>query len=124
MNGVSVIICCYNSANRIEKTLKHLSSQCLPPVPVEIIVVDNASKDLTKEVARKFWANNGNNQIAFKIVEELSPGLNNARERGVSEAIYNIGIFCDDDNWLFPDFVSKAYQQLIEDPTIGLIGSF
>jgi len=54
--GVSVIICCYNSANKIKNVLKHLEEQKgTELIPWEVIVVDNASSDYTFEVAKKSW---------------------------------------------------------------------
>jgi len=43
-NGVSVIVCCYNSIIRLPQTLKYLSLQCVPSeIHWEIIIVDNNS---------------------------------------------------------------------------------
>jgi cellulose synthase/poly-beta-1,6-N-acetylglucosamine synthase-like glycosyltransferase len=55
--GVSVVICCYNSSQRLPQTLGHLLAQeCEVDLPWEVIVVDNASTDGTAEVARSVWS--------------------------------------------------------------------
>ena len=52
--GVSVVICCYNSAERLPRTLTHLAAQRVSEkLPWEVIVIDNASQDKTGEVALK-----------------------------------------------------------------------
>ena len=50
--GISVIVCCYNSAERLTETIKHLAGQNVPHyIPWELIVVDNASTDNTAEIS-------------------------------------------------------------------------
>lgn len=85
--NISVIICCYNSENRIVNTLFHLS-QCVSlskGLIDEIILVDNNSSDETVKTAEDFWRNTGEEQI-FKIVFESIPGLVHARRRGLDES--------------------------------------
>lgn len=49
---VSVIIPTYNSARTLETTLKSIKKQTYQNI--EIIVVDNNSKDTTKKIAEKY----------------------------------------------------------------------
>ena len=52
--GISVIICCYNSAERLPKTLEHIFAQKLSNDTImEVIVIDNASKDTTTAIAQE-----------------------------------------------------------------------
>src|SRR5260221_14664859 len=58
--GVSVVICCYNSAARLPETLKHLARQVVPPsIPWEGILVNKASRDDTTDVAARVWKEGG-----------------------------------------------------------------
>ena len=57
---ISVIICCYNSENRIVPTLEHLSRQTLGQLSCEIILVDNNCSDGTIDLAKKTWDSIGN----------------------------------------------------------------
>lgn len=121
--GVSIIICCFNSANRIKETLNHLALQkTSEKLNWEIIIVDNASTDETLNVClglqHKFP------QHILRIVSEHKPGLTNARIRGVQESSYEIGIFCDDDNWLLDNYLSTAFKLLNENSKIGIIGAY
>jgi glycosyltransferase involved in cell wall biosynthesis len=122
MNGVSIILCCYNSAKRLPQTLEHLAAQKVDAsLPLEVILVDNASTDNTVEVASKLW--NGHRvHIPFKIVGEGKAGLSHARKKGIQEASYDVVIFCDDDNWLQPDYARIASRIMTENTRIGVMG--
>lgn len=120
--GVSVVICCYNSAARLPETLRHMAAQRVPAhVPWEVIVVNNASKDDTAAVARQAWAAGGGT-APFRVVDEPTPGLSHARERGFDTARYDFVLFCDDDNWLNDDYVAIGYDVLRANPQIGALG--
>ncbi|NJO63953.1 MAG: glycosyltransferase family 2 protein [Richelia sp. RM2_1_2] len=120
--GITVIICCYNSSTRIEKTLRSLSKQdILSKHECEIIVVNNASTDDTEEVVNQVWEECGN-PYPLKIYFEASPGLAFARKCGAKQARYSYGVFCDDDNWLAPDYLSKVFQIFENNKKIGVIG--
>ena len=99
-DGISVIICCYNSSTLLPRTLEHLALQDVPEnILWELIIVDNNSNDDTAEVARKEWEKY-KIDIPFKVVYESNPGLSYARQKGVKEASFELLLFCDDDNWL------------------------
>src|SRR5690606_30349950 len=120
--GVSVIICCYNSAKRLPETLRHLALQKVPSdIPWEVIVVNNASTDDTVHVAEQEWSQY-NLSIPFRIVDQPKPGLSNARDKGFEVAAYEYCLFCDDDNWLQSDYVRIAFETMESDPMIGAAG--
>lgn len=120
--GVSVIICCYNSAKRLPETLRHLALQEVPTnIPWEIIVINNASSDNTVEVAEYEWAKY-NLAIPFRIIEQPKAGLSNARDKGFEVAAYEYCLFCDDDNWLQNDYVRITFETMESDPMIGAVG--
>jgi len=121
--GVSVIICCYNSASRLYETLQHLSQQEVPENFLwEIILVNNASTDNTVELATEAWKSFNRNDNIFRIVEEQQPGQMFARKKGVKEAAYEHVIFCDDDNRLDKHYVFYAHETLLKDNNIGAAG--
>jgi glycosyltransferase involved in cell wall biosynthesis len=120
--GVSVIICCYNSASRLPQTLRHLAQQQVSAhIPFEVVVVNNASKDNTVEVADRIWKELAS-PIRFQIVEQPLPGLSHAREKGIEVAQYEYLLFCDDDNWLQQDYIRIAFELLEDNPHIGALG--
>src|SRR5687767_6070519 len=122
--GVSVIICCYNSASRISETLRHLANQNVPSgIHWEVILVDNGSTDNTQEVAQNFWIVECSS-VPLKIVREEKPGLSHARERGITESRYDIIIFCDDDNLLCDTYIQRASYVMASDNRIGIAGGW
>ncbi len=121
MKGVSIIVCCYNSVTRLTPTLAHLAKQDFQ-YPWEVIIVDNASTDGTGNWAAQEWSRFNLSSIGFKVVQESNPGLSSARKKGVLESQYEYILFCDDDNWLTPNYVSTAFLIMEENPEIGLLG--
>ena len=120
-NGVSVVVCCYNSVKRLPETIEHLGAQKADGIPWEIIVVDNASKDQTNEVAKKLLGQHCSD-IMHKVVHESEPGLSFARIKGFEEAQYGIILFVDDDNWLCDTYIETVYDGFSHNPEIGIIG--
>ena len=120
--GVSVIICCYNSAERIGATLSALAAQEFQTIlDWEIILVDNASTDLTAGIADSIWTSLQTG-IDLRIVYEGEPGLGNARNAGIREARYSVLLFCDDDNWLSPGYVQGVFRALDGDRNLAACG--
>jgi glycosyltransferase involved in cell wall biosynthesis len=121
-SGVSIIICCYNSTPRIKSTLDHLARQTIiGSYPLELIIIDNASTDDLSGVVQEYWRYLGNPYPLRLIVEKI-PGLSFARRRGVLNAMYNYGVFCDDDNWLANDYLQRVIDVFNCNPSIGVIG--
>jgi len=121
MNGVSIVICCFNSSKRIVETLRYLQKQNLNnSISWEVIVVDNASIDNTSSTALKIWKENP--VTKFRIVSEENPGLMNARYKGYIEAKYEIVSFIDDDNWVESRWIEKVYSIFLQDKNIGACG--
>lgn len=121
--GVSVIVCCYNSESRIAATIRYISNQKVPDVVAwELIVVNNGSTDNTAALAAQSWL--GNASASFRVVDEANPGLASARLKGITEAQFDLVIFCDDDNHLDPDYVFLANQLMRVNPHIGVLGGW
>jgi glycosyltransferase involved in cell wall biosynthesis len=124
INGVSVILCCYNSGKRLTETLKHLAAQKVDEaVPWEIILVNNYSSDNTVEEATSLWETLGE-PVTMLVVDEVNPGLSFAREKGMSVAAYTVFLFCDDDNWLQEDYVETVFTTFSKNPELGALGGW
>jgi glycosyltransferase involved in cell wall biosynthesis len=122
-HGISIIICCHNSAARLKPTLTHIARQNIPSgIACELIIVDNVSSDDTAHVACKEWESLTPANIGFKIVSEDQPGLAYAKRKGISESAYSYLIFCDDDNWLMPDYAVTVFNFFEANPKVGVAG--
>lgn len=119
MKGVSVIVCCYNSVDRIGTTLQYLRQQETTNLFWEVLIVDNNCEDDTVNKAKAVW---GNHPVKLKIVQAPKAGLIYAREAGIKSAIYDYLIFCDDDNWLDKKYVQTVYDLFEANPKTGAIG--
>jgi glycosyltransferase involved in cell wall biosynthesis len=122
MEGVSVIICCFNSVKVLPPTLAHLAGQQLDKcLAWEIILVDNASTDGTANFALSEWEKH-EVEVPFTVVAEPRAGLIHARIKGANEAKYNYLVFCDDDNWLSNDYIETAFNIMTSNDLIGACG--
>lgn len=121
-HGVSIVLCCYNSAQRLKPTLEHLCRQEVPDgLKWEVVVVDNASTDSTAETARSLWPKQ-DAPAALRVVREDQPGLSHARRRGFTEAQYEFVSFIDDDNWVSTDWVAVIFELMSQHPHVGACG--
>ena len=120
--GVSVVVCCHNSAAIVSETMRHLARQEVPSgIPWEVVVVDNASTDATGQVARDAWSRSGGHDD-FRIVTEMEKGLVVARNTGIQEASFEHVLFCDDDNRLATDYVRRVWELFDDHPEVGVVG--
>jgi glycosyltransferase involved in cell wall biosynthesis len=120
--GITILICTYNGAARLQATLQHIARQHVPAsVPCEVILVDNASVDNTAQLARSAWEKY-DTSLELTIITESRPGLTYARETGFAHAAYEYIILCDDDNWLGPSYVETVFSIMEQHPAIGLLG--
>jgi glycosyltransferase involved in cell wall biosynthesis len=124
MNGISVIVCCYNSAKRLPKTIEHIAKQRVNnTVKWELIIVNNNSTDNTEQVTKDIWEALGT-PTKLVIVKEPQPGLSYAREKGMSKAKYDVLLWCDDDNWLCDTYVQTAFDIMNKNLDIGGLGGW
>lgn len=117
--GIEVVLCTYNGAARLPQTLAALAAQDFAPDAWSVLVVDNASTDGTADLVRSIWARH---DVALRIVTEMRPGQMYARQRALDETDRECVCFCDDDNWLDPDYLSLSYTLMTMQPRIGALG--
>lgn len=121
-SGISVIVCCYNSAARISKTLSFLAAQKnIDADQWEVVLVDNASTDETASLASRIWREL-DSSVSLQVVQQPIPGLAHAREKGVNHARFELLLFCDDDNWLDPLYLATACEVMNTHPEAAAAG--
>ena len=118
---VSIIICTYNGADKIIKTIQSILSQAATCTR-ELIVVDNASTDGVGELVEKYLRNNQIHNFSWKLIHEPTAGLIHARLAGMKAAASDIMLYCDDDNTLCATYVQAGFEIMQANPKIGVLG--
>ncbi len=110
---VSVLICTYNSAKVLPGCLRSLAQQEYSPL--EIIVVDNASSDGTREVLAAL-------KPPHKIIfNEQNSGFSAAQNLALRQARGEWLLCLNADVVLQPDFIARLVQAGESDPRIGTV---
>lgn len=120
--SISIIICTYNGAARIEKVLSCFKKQKnTEHIDWEIIVVDNNSTDNTYEIVKNISSEFGKK---LKLVQETKQGLIHARIKGYHASRCDVISYIDDDNYVADDWVFNVYDIMKTYPEVGACGGF
>lgn len=119
--GISIILCVYNGGKILPESLKYLTRLDINALQaIEMIFVDNNSTDnsceIIKDCLKEFTV------FPWKIVKEPQSGLTYARLKGISEAKYDIMLFCDQDNLLASNYLTVGVEIMDKDPMIAVLG--
>ncbi len=107
--NLSVILCTYNRCQMLATALDSVAAQVLPAsVDWEILVVDNNSRDQTREVVEGFCRTTPHCRYVF----ESQQGLSAARNAGIREARGEILVFVDDDVTVEPTWLKSLTAAL------------
>jgi len=97
MPNVSVVIPNHNKGNLVRQTLESVLAQTYP---VEVIVVDDASTDTSRDLVRMFGREN--DRVKTILLED-NKGGSHCRNVGLAAASGDYVIFLDSDDLLAPD---------------------
>lgn len=111
---VSIIIPTYNRAYCIERSIRSVLEQTYREF--ELLVVDDASTDNTKQVVESIR----DDRIRYIRLTE-NKGASGARNEGIRRAAYEYIAFQDSDDVWKPDKLEKQMQVLIANPQAGLV---
>lgn len=104
--NISIIICTYNRTESLNRTLESINAMTVPDeLSWELIVVDNNSKDNTKQFVENFIKTSGLN---CRYVFEEKQGVSHARNSGIKNSKGGIVAFLDDDVIVTPDWLVKV----------------
>jgi len=118
--AVSIIICTYNRAHSLHRTLKSLSAMSgSAPFVWEVLVVDNNSRDDTSNTVTLF---SREASINVRYVFEDRQGLNHARNAGVKEAKGDLLFFLDDDVEVTVHWLTEMKKAFDTYPVVGVGG--
>jgi glycosyltransferase involved in cell wall biosynthesis len=116
--GVSIICCTYNGVRRLPKTFEAIKKQDFLG-DWEFILVDNASDDGTSEYAQSFFSDSG---LRYQIIQCHKAGKNFALWQAFESVNFSYILICDDDNELFPDYLTLGLEILENNHKIGALG--
>lgn len=115
---VSVVIPCRNEEKFIGKCLDSLIEQDYPKENIEVLVVDGASKDGTRDIVRKYKEKNS----FIKLLDNPDYFPSFALNKGIRESKGKIIIRCDAHSEYSKDYIQKSVGWLQIDKKIGNVG--
>ena len=112
---VSIIVPVYNVEKYLAQCVNSLINQTYPDL--EIILVDDGSKDASSMICDKFAKQD--NRI--KVIHKPNGGLSSARKAGIASLTGKYAMFVDGDDWIDEDTVSICVQKFIEHPNMQCV---
>lgn len=105
---ISLILPVYNVELYLARCLDSCLSQDLPSNEYEVIVVNDGSKDKSKEIAELYSCKN----INIKIIDKQNGGLSDARNSGLKHAKGEYVWFIDSDDYIAPNSLGGIVKEL------------
>jgi glycosyltransferase involved in cell wall biosynthesis len=116
---ISAVICTYNRAAYLRKALRSLIEQTLDSSQYEILVIDNASTDDTRNVVES----ERSVQPQVRYVHEPTVGVSRARNAGWRAARAEYVVYLDDDAIAEPPWLERMLGFLeSKAPRLGAVG--
>lgn len=103
---ISIIIPAYNAEKTIEKCINSIASQSYKNI--EIIVINDGSKDNTEEIIKKMQ----NNDSRIKVIQQENSGAPVARNHGMTYAKGKYILFFDSDDILKDKALEIMYNEI------------
>lgn len=95
---ISIIVPIYNAEKTLERCIESLVAQVYRNI--EILLIDDGSKDNSLAICRKYADSDGR----VRIIEQTNNGVSSARNAGIDAAMGDYIMFCDSDDWVEPDW--------------------
>ncbi len=99
--SISVVIPAYNASAYLAQTLDSVASQSL--APLEVVVVDDGSKDDTAQIARAY---------NVRLISQTNSGISAARNAGIHAAAGEYIALLDSDDLWAPEKLAVQYASL------------
>jgi glycosyltransferase involved in cell wall biosynthesis len=112
---VSIIITCYDREHFIGRAIRSAISQRFPPDQLEVIVVDDGSKDNSRAIIRDFG------DAIVPIFNKRNMGLPAARNLGIRRARGRFVLHLDSDDYMHEDLVYIEEMHLAHNPGWGAV---
>lgn len=108
---LTVIVPVFNRSGVLENCLESIYAQLHRPI--ELILVDNASKDESLEVCRRFQLKRQGEDFSIIVLQESKQGACAARNKGLYNASGAYLLFFDSDDRMYPDCCSTMIREAI-----------
>ena len=120
---LSIVIPVYNSEKYVRHTLQSVFGQEFDRSQVEVIVVNDGTKDRSMDIVREFaeCESRENPGTNIKILEQENQGLSAARNTGLDAATGKYVWFVDSDDWIEDGFLGKVLPLLQSSDTDVLL---
>jgi glycosyltransferase involved in cell wall biosynthesis len=116
MCEITAIITTHNRADLLPNAIKSVLNQTF--IDFKLLIIDDASKDNTEEVVKKF----ADSRIQYiKIPPHETKGGNYARNLGIKLAKGEFIAFLDDDDEWMPKKLEKQLEVFQKDEQLGLV---
>lgn len=106
---ISIIVPVYNAEKTLERCVSALLGQIYQNI--EIILVNDGSKDRSLEICQHFAAEDSR----VHIIDKPNGGVSSARNAGLNVANGEFIMFCDSDDWAEPDWCECLLRRYIPD---------
>lgn len=113
---VSIVIPAYNAESFIQQTLSSVVRQTYQNL--EVIVVDDGSKDNTVKLVREFTQSDPR----VSLISQSNFGVSAARNLGIEKSTGEFIAFIDADDIYFPDAIAKLTNAMMQaDNSFGVV---
>jgi glycosyltransferase involved in cell wall biosynthesis len=112
---VTVIIDTFNHEHFVAQALRSVLAQDFRREEMEILVVDDGSKDRTTEIVRQF-------EPDIRLITKVNGGQASAFNQAISEAHGEIIAFLDGDDWWTEDKLSHVVRAFNQHPHVAAVG--
>jgi GT2 family glycosyltransferase len=116
---LSLVVPTYNRRASLLRLLASLESQTFPAGRLEVVVVDNASTDGTRDAIERHARTS---RLALRCVGETRQGASHARNRGIAETTAPIVVFTDDDIETDESWLEEIMRAFAEHPEAHAVG--
>lgn len=110
-SGVAAVIPCHNYGSYLRETIESLLAQTM--LPENIVVVDDASDDSTRNVAESY------RKKGVRYLRGEWKSVSYARNAGAKTTLTDFILFMDADDILPQDYIEKCLEQM-RDPRVGI----
>ena len=117
MKKVTLVIPVYNCKEYLDECFKSVENQTIGINNIEVIVINDGSKDGSKDVIEKYCKKNN-----WIVINQENHGLSYSRNVGIDKSTTDFVVFLDSDDYLATDAVELLYNNIFDKNVDMVIG--